>query len=107
YLAANGMDKATATHWSSRSVGNGRGSLVGSITTEGGEHVPVEIDLVKEQGQWKIFAIRSIPATAGVSNTPKGLPDESEQVTLVIESMEAFVDAVAAQDMTGFHNHIS
>lgn len=107
YLAANGMDSVTDTSWSSRAVNNGRGSLTGTLTTAGGESIPVGIDLVKEEGQWKIYAIRKTAATPGASNAAKGLPDENLQVTLVAESMEAFADSVAAQDMTGLHEHIS
>lgn len=107
HLAANGMDKVTDTSWSSRAIKNGKGSLAGTLTTADGGSIPVEIDLVKDQGQWKIYAIRNTTAPAGMSNVAKGLPDENQQVALVTKSMQVFVDAVAAQDMTGFHDHIA
>lgn len=107
YLAANGMDKVTDTSWGARSVKNGRGSLTGTLTTADGGSIPVEVDLVKEDGQWKIFAIRNTGETAGASNTAKGLPDEKQQLALVTGSMGTFADGIAAQDMTALYDHIA
>jgi len=107
YLADNRMDRVNETSWSSRSAGNGRGSLVGTLTTTEGESVPVEIDLIDEQGQWKIYAIRKGGGTAGVGEGAKGLPGEKRQVALAAESIGVFVDTLAAGDMTGFHEHVS
>lgn len=107
YLVANGMDKVTDTSWSERSVNGVGGSLTGTLTTADGGSIPVEIDLIKEQDQWKIFSIRRTAAPAGANNVAKGLSGERQQVALVTESMATFVDATAKQDMTELHNHIS
>jgi hypothetical protein len=108
YLVANRMDQVTKTSWGNRSVRTGGlGNLSGTLTTAEGETIPIEIDLVKEDDAWKIYAIRKTLARAGVSDTARGLPDEGAQVVLVRESIAAFADAIAAQDMTGFHEHIS
>ncbi|MCX2721455.1 hypothetical protein [Roseibium salinum] len=107
YIAASRMDKVSETSWSSRSMNGGSGNLVGTLTTVEGESIPVELDLIKEDGEWKIYAIRKTAGEAGVGHETAGIPDEAEQVTLVIGSMNTFADAVAAQDMTVFHEHIS
>lgn len=107
FLAANRMDKVADTSWGSRSVSGGRGSLVGTLTTTAGESIPVEIDLIKEEDRWKIYALRDTAGAAGVGYGAKGLPGENEQVALVAESMGIFADAVAAGSMKGLHDHIS
>jgi hypothetical protein len=108
YLVANRMNTVTKTSWSNRSVKTGGvGNLSGTLTTAEGETIPVEIDLIKEDDAWKIYAIRKTVARAGVSDAARGLPDESTQIALVMESIAAFADAVEARDMTGFHRHIS
>jgi hypothetical protein len=108
FLAANRIDKVTKTSWSNRSIKTGGvGNLTGTLTTAEGETIPIEIDLIKEDDEWKIYALRKAVAKAGLSDTAKGLPDENEQLALVAESMAAFADAITARDMTGFHDHVS
>lgn len=43
--------------WSSRSIDNDRGKLKGTIHTQSGDQVPIEIDLIQEQGIWKIHVL--------------------------------------------------
>lgn len=107
FLSANGMDKVSDVGWSSRSVSGGRGSLAGTLATTEGGSIPVEIDLIKEKGRWKIYALRNAAGQPGVGYGPKKLPDERHQLALIAKSTAAFADAVAAGDMAGFHSHIS
>lgn len=57
YMVASGLDQVTDTTWNSRSFENNSGKLAGSVTTKGGGVIPVTIDLVKEEGAWKISYI--------------------------------------------------
>ena len=107
FLSANGMDNVTDASWSSRAVSGDRGSLIGTLATTKGDGIPVEIDLIKEDGQWKIYAIRNPAGQPGLGYGPKGLPDERLQLALIAKSTATFADAVAAGDMAGFHSHIS
>lgn len=107
YLSASRMDKVSETSWGNRSISSGRGKLVGTLTTTDGGTVPVEIDLIKEQDQWKIYALRTTAQPAGVGYGPKNLPSENQQLALIAESVGIFADAVTASDMTVLHDHIS
>lgn len=41
--------------FSQRQIENNRGFLVGTMTTQSGTVYPVEIDFIKENGEWKIY----------------------------------------------------
>ncbi|WP_299472940.1 hypothetical protein [uncultured Roseibium sp.] len=105
FLASTNMDDASETSWSNRSVTVSTGTLVGTLTSNDGRRIPIEVDLVKENGQWKIYAIHT--EASGPSETAGDLPSEGQQVALVNASIAAFVDSAVAKDMTGFHDHIS
>jgi ribosomal protein S27AE len=47
--------------FSSRTVNNGQGELVGTLNLEGGGKLPIEIRLVKENDEWKILAYHVTP----------------------------------------------
>ncbi|MEX0955730.1 MAG: hypothetical protein WDZ83_11020 [Rhizobiaceae bacterium] len=107
FLSANGIDKVSDASWNSRSVSGGRGSLAGTLVTMEGDEIPIEVELIKEDGLWKIYAIRNPVGQPGLGYGPKGLPDERHQLALIAKSTATFADAVAAGDMAGFHSHIS
>lgn len=52
----------TGESFTSRKVENGQGSLEGELKLDGGGKLPIEIRLVKENGQWKILGYRITPA---------------------------------------------
>jgi hypothetical protein len=51
----------TDESFSSRTVNNGQGELVGTLNLEGGGKLPIEIRLVKENDDWKILAYHVTP----------------------------------------------
>ena len=108
YLESSSIADFAETSWSSRSVNLGSGNLSGSITTTSGEVIPLTLDFVKTDGEWKIYAINQ-PA-AGIQESPSSarqIPDEDALVELVRESTEAFAAAIREKDMALFHQHIS
>ncbi len=60
FLAYTGLDGYESATWNSRSVENNTGRLEGTVTTNGGA-IPMLIDLVKEDGDWKIYGIETNP----------------------------------------------
>ncbi|MDG2002676.1 MAG: hypothetical protein P8J20_05030 [Novosphingobium sp.] len=84
FIEARGFDEVVDTSWSSRSIKNDTGTLSGSLTTETGGTIPIEIGLVHEMDEWKINSIS--PAKAGLegasrttARNPSG-PDIDENV---------------------------
>ncbi len=93
--------------WGSMSVQTGgTGQLEGNINTQGGGVVPIQIDLVKENGAWKIFNLSpktgGLTPSASTSQTQAGLsalqagaiPSQEEVARLVQDTMILFADAV-------------
>lgn len=105
--------------WSNRETNNGRGTLEGEITTESGGVVPIKLSFVKENDEWKIYAIQKIAAglqteqpasetTKPAEPTPtNNIPDTNTQTTMVKQAMSDFLVSVKAKDMTHFHSTLS
>ena len=56
-LASNpALTHVTGNSFTSRSTTNGQGHLEGALDLEGGGKLPVEVNLVKENGGWKILS---------------------------------------------------
>ncbi|MHA7818326.1 MAG: nuclear transport factor 2 family protein [Erythrobacter sp.] len=86
FLTEQGLDKVTETSWSSRNIQNSQGSLEGTVTTESGANIPILVELVSENDEWRISFIEpqrvgmqtSGPGMAGAGNgTRPGPPGRS------------------------------
>lgn len=67
FLSKNAILDFKEASWSSREIQNDRGELNGSIKTETGGVVPIEILFVKENDGWKILAIQKPIASQRVN----------------------------------------
>lgn len=113
FLKAQSIAGFREARWSSRSIENGRGALSGSIITDTGGVVPLRMELVKEHGAWRIYAIRK--QSAGVSTSaPTAEPAASVQLpsgaaimALVKTAMHDFGLSVRLRDMTHFRSTLS
>jgi hypothetical protein len=107
YLNHNGLADITGTSWSSRSINGGQGELSGTVTNAAGDALPIKLTMVKGDGGWKIQSILKTAAGARVSGATPAIPPEAQQVALIRDTLGAFADSVAAQDMTTFRSHVS
>lgn len=116
FLANSGLSNVKDTSWSERKVGGGRGELIGDVTTETGGKVPLKLYFVKEQDNWKIYAIRK--ETSGVQSgvqsaaqppAPKtlGIPGQPEQIALVKQSIRDFATSTQQKNMVHFRGTVS
>ena len=100
--------KLKETSWSSREFKNDFGKLDGSITTEAGGVVPVKIELVKENGVWKIYSIqKSSPGVTSSATAAAPIPDAASQASLIKNSMHNFAVSVNKKSMEYFHSTVS
>ncbi len=109
FLAANSIAGFKEAHWSSRKVENGRGVLSGSIITDTGGVVPISLELVKENGGWKIYAIRK-PQAGLRTDEPQAavqIPPGAEIFQLVATSMRDFAVSVQQEDMSYFRGTLA
>lgn len=107
YLEKNLIHKFAEASWESRSINGGRGSLVGSITTESGGVVPITLNFVKGENGWKIYSIQKPSSGIQEASSPIQMPTEQEQVQLVSNAMRVFAESVNDQSMTKFHSYVS
>lgn len=71
FIEANGLDKVTETSWNSRSIQNSTGKLEGTVTTEGGGTIPLVVEFVSENDEWKISFIE--PERVGMQSSGGGM----------------------------------
>lgn len=101
YLARSALTRFEKASWSSRSIANERGTLEGSVETEDGGSIPVELALVKERGAWRIYALRK-PSAGLTSEDGAGIPVAEEQVALIRGTMRELARARSSGDFTSF-----
>lgn len=113
FLTGQSIAGFKEARWSSRSVENGRGTLSGSIITDTGGVVPLSMELVKERGAWRIYAIRKPQAGLSVAQSttesvaPAELPSGAVIVDLVKTSMHDFGMSARMKNMTYFRGTLS
>jgi hypothetical protein len=108
FLQRSALQDYQTASWSSRSYSIGGGELGGTVTTSGGGTVPLRVRFVKENGDWKIYAIHKPPSgLIRDDNASPPIPDKAQQLQLVRRTMERFARAVNTKDFRDFHRHIS
>jgi hypothetical protein len=107
YLEKNRISKFKEASWGSRSINGGRGTLIGSITTESGGVVPVTLSFVKGENGWKIYSIQKPSSGIHQEASPLQLPSEHKQIGLVNQSILVFAESVNEKSMAKFHSHVS
>jgi hypothetical protein len=102
FVTRSALSNYASASWSSRSIENSTGTLNGVVETASGGSIPMNISLVREQGEWKIYTLRKLDA--GIQSLQSGaIPSVAEQVRLVRATTHDFADAVARKDFTAFH----
>ena len=98
YIDAAGLDSYVAAQWSSRSIKNNRGSLVGVISTND-RVLPATISLVQEDEQWKIYSLQIRSQQSQQNEEIRELPDQPTQLLLAKATLSAFVTSVQQRTM--------
>ena len=102
YLDDNHMTKVKSTSWHARNFVNNKGSIAGEVVNGNGENIPTRVDFVKQDGDWKIYAIaKQLPKAQLIPNEPTFNQIES----LVSQSMTVFMDAAKHKSMAIFYQH--
>jgi hypothetical protein len=102
FVTRSALTNYASASWSSRSIENSTGTLEGVVETVSGGSIPMNISLVREQSEWKIYTLRKLDA--GIRSLQSGaIPSVAEQVRLVRATTHDFADAVARKDFTAFH----
>jgi hypothetical protein len=102
FLVDNNMNQVKSSSWHARNFVNNKGSIAGEVTNTNGESIPTRVDFVKQDGDWKIYAI--------AKQSPKALlipnePTISHIENLVSQSMAVFMDAAKQKSMELFYGY--
>ena len=102
-----GLTDYASASWSNREVKNDRAHLEGSIKTHAGGKIPLDMDLVKESGTWKVIYLSGPKSGVTTSQSGKQIPSDKQSKTLILDSLLDFNQAVQAQNFDAFHAKIS
>lgn len=106
WMQARGFDRVEETRWTNRESSGGAGSLRGSVITTNGGTYPVEIQLVKENGRWKIHSMETPETGISQKSVEVGLSGE-EIFQLTDRSMQLFVESLKHGSMDHFRRNVA
>lgn len=108
FVAWTKLANFQSASWTEREVNNNQGILKGTVTLDDGAKLPFEINLIKEDGQWKIFTM-NIPQGGLTDQTTatQTIPSQTATTVMVQKAMELFATAVNKWDFTAFYNNIA
>ena len=97
-----------STTWTDREVNNNQGILKGTVVLEDNTKLPFEINLIKEDSQWKIFTM-NVPQGGVTDQTAAtgSIPSQVETTVMVHKAMDLFATAISKADFATFYNEIS
>lgn len=105
FLQNKGLTNVTETTWNSRAFENHLGEIKGTVKTESGREIALEVDFFKEEDGWRIQYI-GLDGKDRVGTTPE-VPSEDDQIALIEESLTVFGKSINTADFTPFIDHIS
>jgi hypothetical protein len=96
FVQGTKLNMYKSASWTEREVNNNQGILKGTVTLEDNTKLPFEINLIKEDGQWKIFTM-NVPQggiTDQTETDTSKIPTQAETTVMVQKAMELFASAV-------------
>jgi hypothetical protein len=102
-----GLTDYASASWSTREVKNDRAHLEGSVKTRAGGKIPLDMDLVKESGAWKVIYLSAPQSGVTASGGGKQIPSDDKSKALILDSLLDFNKAVKDENFDNFHANIS
>lgn len=106
-LQETGMLDSKDEEWEAPTMEGGYGEMIGTLTRPSGEVVKVSMHFVRENFDWRVYAIKR----PFIGDLPKALlppqPDRVEQIALVRRAMQDFAASVKCRDMSFFHSTLA
>lgn len=104
FVKAKRITEYVSGKWTERSVKNNIGKLEGNLVLKDGGTLPIILNFVKEDGQWKIYGFNLLEAEASEIKE-KTIPSDVEINNLVKDSLVSFGQAIKKHDFTDFYNN--
>ncbi|MEP3226370.1 MAG: hypothetical protein ABJO01_10370 [Parasphingorhabdus sp.] len=99
FLSKNALDTVVETSWNSRSISGSKGQLEGTVTTQSGNKIPLELRLIKSESGWKINAIEKERAGLKIISSGQTLPPAAKQVELFQDTVAIFAQSLSEKSM--------
>lgn len=109
-VKAIGLTRYASASWANRRIENNRATLEGSVTTTDGGTIPLTIELVSEDDEWKVLGLTTPMAGAAIADGEKrkpAAPDDQTVRQLVNQTMRSFSQAIERNDFGPFYATIS
>jgi len=109
FLSASALDQYARGRWTSRSIENKQGKLEGTVTTRTGGEIPLTLEFVKENGEWKLLTLRKSEAgiTGPAAPAAPTTPAATELQRMTGEAMGLLADAINRRDFNLFHRSVA
>jgi hypothetical protein len=103
-----GLTEYASSDWDTRSVGtSGVATLQGTVTTRAGGRIPLKLQFVKEQGEWKVSYVSGSEAGMVIEHRKRDVPSEETLRRMTKEALLDFNQAIKAKDFKPFHDKIA
>jgi hypothetical protein len=102
-----GLTDYSSVSWHSRQVGNGEGSVEGTVTTKNGDTRPVSIRLVQQGQQWSVVDVRYGGIDLAAIKSVPAVPPDAEAERMSTEALLSFNRAVRQRDFTSFYGELA
>jgi hypothetical protein len=112
FLKTTALTEYQSASWSSRSIESDRGILEGTVTTTSGGKIPLRVEFVKEDGAWKIYAIRKSQGgvtdeTSETTTATPSIPSADAAQVLARDTLMSFSEAIKAKNFDRFYEDLS
>lgn len=106
-LEETGLLDARSEEWEEPTIEGGYGEMRGTLTRPSGEEVKVSLHFVREQLDWRLYAIKRPFIGDLPTAIQPPMPDRVEQIALVRRAMQDFTASVKSRDMSFFHSTLA
>jgi len=106
FVENSSLDRFREASWGSRSFENNLGRLDGTVVLDDGSSMPMFLEFIKEDGEWKLFHIEK--KKAGITtDDPMSVPEGTELAELIKGTTKEFTKSLDLKDMTSFRHYMS
>jgi len=102
-----GLTDYQSRTWMQRSVRGNAGKVEGAITTRQGVSLPLRVEVVYEDGKWKVFGLEGDANACKNYLLAHKAPSPAQTQELVRATLAKFNHSLKARDFTDFHAQLS
>jgi ABC-type transporter MlaC component len=102
-----GLTEYASASWNKRNIANDTGTTAGTVTLKDGTKKDVAVDLVNENGTWKVSGVTVGGADLAAVKVTPPVPAPVDLDKLVRDTLSSFGTAVRAKNFNTFYAQVS